>query len=102
MKRKFIFLLFCLCCLAGFAQGGKALDLKEINSGKFSPENIYGVVPMPDGEHYTQRNAEGTQIVKYSFRTGEPVEVVFDVTKARECPFKKFDSYNFHRTDQKY
>lgn len=95
MKRKFIFLFFCLYCLAGFAQGGKALDLKEINSGKFSPENIYGVVPMPDGEHYTQRNAEGTQIVKYSFRTGEPVEVVFDVTKARECPFKKFDSYQF-------
>jgi len=95
MKRKFIFLFFCLCCLAGFAQEGKALDLKEINSGKFSPENIYGVVPMPDGEHYTQRNAEGTQIVKYSFRTGEPVEVVFDVTKARECPFKKFDSYQF-------
>ena len=92
---KFIFLFFCLCCLAGFAQGGKALDLKEINSGKFSPENIYGVVPMPDGEHYTQRNAEGTQIVKYSFRTGEPVEVVFDVAKARECPFKKFDSYQF-------
>ena len=95
MKRKFIFLFFCLCCLAGFAQGGKALDLKEINSGKFSPENIYGVVPMPDGEHYTQRNAEGTQIVKYSLRTGEPVEVVFDVAKARECPFKKFDSYQF-------
>lgn len=95
MKRKFIFLFFCLCCLAGFAQGGKALDLKEINSGKFSPENIYGVVPMPDGEHYTQRNAKGTQIVKYSFRTGEPVEVVFDVAKARECPFKKFDSYQF-------
>lgn len=95
MKRKFIFLFFCLCCLAGFAQGGKALDLKEINSGKFSPENIYGVVPMPDGEHYTQRNAEGTQIVEYSFRTGEPVEVVFDVAKARECPFKKFDSYQF-------
>ena len=55
MKRKFIFLFFCLCCLAGFAQGGKALDLKEINSGKFSPENIYGaichlplVVTIPD------------------------------------------------------
>ena len=37
MKRKFIFLFFCLCCLADFAQGGKALDLKEINSGKFQP-----------------------------------------------------------------
>lgn len=96
MRRISISLLFCLCCLAGFAQNGKkALDLKELTSGKFRTEGIRNVVPMPDGEHYTQMNAEGTQIIMYSFRTGEPVEVIFDVTKARECPFKKFDSYRF-------
>ena len=50
---------------------------------------------MPDGEHYTQMNDEGTQITKYSFKTGEPVEVIFDVAKARECDFKHFDSYQF-------
>lgn len=96
MRRISISLLFCLCCLAGFAQNGKkALDLKELTSGKFRTEGIRNVVPIPDGEHYTQMNAEGTQIIMYSFRTGEPVEVIFDVTKARECPFKKFDSYRF-------
>ena len=36
------------------AQGQKALDLKDITSGRFRPENIQGVIPTPDGEHYTQ------------------------------------------------
>ena len=48
-----------------------------------------------NGEHYSQMNADKTQIIKYSFKTGKPVEVLFDATTARECPFKKFDSYSF-------
>ena len=59
-------------------------------------KNIYGVIPIPgDGEHYSQMNAEGTQIIKYSFKTGKQVEVLFDAATARECPFKTFDSYSF-------
>lgn len=96
MKHFSIFLLFCFCTLAGVAQGGKALQLKEIVTGEFTPENIYGVIPIPgDGEHYSQMNAGRTQIIKYSFKTGKPVEVLFDAATARECPFKTFDSYSF-------
>ena len=40
-------------------------------------------------------NATHTQVVKYSFKTGKEVEVLFDATTARECPFKRFDSYSF-------
>ena len=62
MKQISIALLLCLCTLAGFAQSGKALDLKEIVSGKFTPKNISGVIPIPgDGEHYSQMNADRTQ-----------------------------------------
>ncbi|KAA6305824.1 hypothetical protein EZS27_042522, partial [termite gut metagenome] len=50
-------------------------------------------VPTSDGEYYTRMNAEGTQIGKYAFKTGEQVEVIFDTEKARECPFKTFDGY---------
>ena len=46
-------------------------------------------------------NGEGTQIIKYSFKTGEKVEVVFDVNTARECDFKHFDSYQFSPDGQK-
>lgn len=96
MKKISIAFLLCLCTLVGLAQSGKTLELKEIVSGKFHPENIYGVIPIPgDGEHYSQMNAEGTQVIKYSFKTGKPVEVLFDATNARECPFKTFDSYSF-------
>lgn len=96
MKRINIIAFFCLYTLISFAQSGQALDLKDITSNKFRSENIYGVIPIPgDGEHYSQMNAGGTQIIKYSFRTGKQVEVLFDAATARECPFKKFDSYSF-------
>ena len=95
MKKITLSLLLCLICLSGMAQSSKKLDLKDITSGKYRAENIRNVVPMPDGEHYTQMNEEGTQITKYSFKTGKPVEVLFDAATARECPFKKFDSYSF-------
>ena len=95
--KKIGFLLFaCLCTLTMWAQGGKSLELKEIIRGEFHPENIYGVIPIPgDGEHYSQMNSKGTQIIKYSFKTGKEVEVLFDTETTRDCPFKRFDSYSF-------
>lgn len=95
MRKISFTLLFCLFCLAQTMTGQQKLELNDIVSGKFTPENIQGVIPMPDGEHYTQMNADKTQIIKYSFRTGEEVEVLFDVNTARECSFKHFDSYQF-------
>lgn len=96
MKRINIAIVLCLFTLTCFAQGKQALNLKDIVSGKFRQENIYGVIPIPgDGEHYSQMNAEGTRIIKYSFKTGKEVEVLFDAATARECPFKKFDGYSF-------
>lgn len=96
MRRINIAFLICLFTLTAFAQGGRKPDLKEIVSGGFIPESISGVIPIPgDGGHYTQMNDERTQIIKYSFKTGKPVEVLFDAATARECPFKKFDSYSF-------
>ena len=76
MKKISFALLFCLCTLASFAQSGKPLNLKEIVSGEFIPQGISGVIPIPgDGEHYSQMNADKTQIIKYSFKTGKPVNV---------------------------
>ena len=98
MKQKLILILILALGLpAGLAaQGKKPLTLEEVVGGAFYPENIYGVTPIPgDGEHYTQMNAAGTQVIKYSFRTGQQVEVLFDATQARECPFRQFDSYRF-------
>lgn len=94
--RKFgLLLIVCLSCICGVAQNKKPLDLKAVVSGEFRPESIHGIVPMADGEHYTQMNPEGTKITKYSFKTGEAVETLFDVETARDASFKKFDGYTF-------
>lgn len=97
MRQISIAFLLCLLTLTGFAQNGPTnIELKDIVSGQYRAENIYGVIPIPgDGEHYSQMNADRTQIIKYSFKTGKQVEVLFDATTARECPFKTFDSYSF-------
>lgn len=96
MNRLLFCMVGCLMALSGMAQGSKPLELKEIVQGAFAPQTIAGIVPVPgDGEHYTQMNEAHTQVVKYSFKTGQPVEVLFDAATARECPFKRFDSYTF-------
>ncbi|KAA6349904.1 Dipeptidyl aminopeptidase 4 [termite gut metagenome] len=96
-----IVLFFCLFCFISVVYAGKSLDLKEIVSGKFHPENVSDIVSTNDGDYYTRMNAEGTQIVKYSFKTGEQVEIIFDTQKAKECPFKTFDGYMLSPDDTK-
>ena len=95
MKKVLVLLLLSASTLVGYSQANSQLDLKEIVSGKYRPQTIRNIVAMPDGDHYAQMNAEGTKITKYSFKTGEPVEVIFDVATAREGDFKRFDSYQF-------
>lgn len=102
MKRITTFTIFCLCTLISFSQSGRSLDLKDIVSGKFRPETTTNILPIPgDSEHYSQMNKENTQVIKYSFKTGQPVEILFDAATARECPFKTFDSYSFSPTGDK-
>ena len=69
--------------------------MHDINGGAYAPEGIRNVVPMADGEHYTQLSDDGRRIVKYSYRTGEAAGVVFDVGTARECDLEAIDGYVF-------
>lgn len=95
MRKIQITLLLCLFSLGGIVQAANQLQLLDVVNGAYTPQNIHGVIPMNDGEHYTQKNPEGTQIIKYSFKTGQAVDVIFDVNKARDCTFKSFDEYSF-------
>lgn len=92
--------LITLCCLFSFfslsAQSSQSVQLQDVLNGSFRAQDMVGVVPIPgDGEHFSQMNENGTQIIKYSFKTGRQVEVLFDASTARECPFTHFDSYEF-------
>lgn len=87
--------LFALLTLLFLSLGIQAqkVTLQDVAQGIYRAQNIYGLKPMLDGEHYTQISSDHKRIVKYSFKTGKEVEAIFDVTKARDCNFKTFDDY---------
>lgn len=96
MKRLGYSLLLSYVILGSvFAQNGsKRVDLKEITDGQFRQTSSIGEMrSLPDGEHYTAMNKDENMIVKYSYRTGSPVDTLFNIQKARECTFKDFEGY---------
>ncbi|MCL1822319.1 MAG: S9 family peptidase [Prolixibacteraceae bacterium] len=66
----------------------------------FSQNSVYGLRSMKDGIHYTVIEG-GTQIVKYSYKTGEKVAVVFDLGKADKAPVSHFSDYEFSPDETK-
>lgn len=79
--------------------GNKRVDLKEITDGKFRQVTAIGEMrSLPDGEYYTAMNPERNMIIKYAYRTGTPVDTLFNTQKARECTFDEFDGYQISST----
>lgn len=91
MKRFFILLLLAIFVTGIQAQ--QKVTLRDIAQGTYRAQGISGLKPMLDGEHYTQISSDHKRIVKYSFKTGEEVGTLFDVTTARDCDLKSFDDY---------
>lgn len=91
MKRFFTLLLLAIFVTGIQAQ--QKVTLRDIAQGTYRAQGISGLKPMLDGEHYTQISSDHKRIIKYSFKTGEEVGTLFDVTTARDCDLKSFDDY---------
>lgn len=91
MKRFFTLLLLAIFVTGIQAQ--QKVTLRDIAQGTYRAQGISGLKPMLEGEHYTQISSDHKRIVKYSFKTGEEVGTLFDVTTARDCDLKSFDDY---------
>ena len=101
MKKLGMGLLLSLLVAGGVAaqNGDKRVELKEITDGRFRQVTAIGEMrSLPDGEHYTAMNAERDMIIKYAYRTGNPVDTLFNTRKARECTFTNFDGYEISST----
>lgn len=87
--------LFALLCLflGVLTLQAQKVTLQDVAQGTYRASGIYGIKPMLDGEHYTQISSDRKRIVKYSFKTGEEVETIFDITTARDCSLTSFDDY---------
>jgi dipeptidyl-peptidase-4 len=75
--------------------GGKKITLANVINGEFIPSGSGGEMrSMPDGEHYTAMNKDRNMILKYSYKTGQTVDTLFNTNNARECTFDNFEGYN--------
>ena len=91
MKRLGFSLLLSLAVFGSVAAqtGSKHVDLKEITDGKFRQVTAIGEMrSLPDGEHYTAMNADKSMIIKYSYRTGNPVDTLYMPVKLVNVPLR--------------
>ncbi len=62
---------------------------------KFSPERVWGLRSMNNGDSYTtvQNSKTGQEIVRFSYASGDSIETIFS-TSMLKAPFE-FDEYTF-------
>ncbi|MCK5136102.1 MAG: S9 family peptidase [Bacteroidales bacterium] len=86
-------ILFASMTSLSTGQETTRISLSEIYRNRtFMPGMLYGLNSMNDGVHYTVRNK--SKIEKYSYRTGEITETLFDAEIFKEIT--QFSGYSFN------
>lgn len=101
--RKFsgVLLFFILMYSCVLAQQ-KQLSLNDFFvDGTFYTKGVNGLRSMNDGEHYTVLEGGGKRIVKYSYKTGLPVETLLDLNKTEDSPVKYINGYDFNADESR-
>jgi dipeptidyl-peptidase-4 len=97
--RSGLILLLILISISAFSQ--KRIELNDVVGKKlFIQKSIPGLRSMKDGVNYTTEE-NGTKIVKYSYKTGNKVEDLFDLSKVENPGFKEFSDYVFSDDETK-
>ncbi|MEG1586509.1 MAG: DPP IV N-terminal domain-containing protein, partial [Bacteroidales bacterium] len=97
-------LVFALLLVAGapvVLAGANAPELKDLVNGRYYPASAPQFRSLSDGDYYTAPADRNRMIVKYSYKTGAPVDTLFNVATAKECPFKYFDGYELSPDETK-
>jgi dipeptidyl-peptidase-4 len=93
--------LIALIAISAQAQEKQKITLEDILvKGTFRAQTVTGLRSMKDGEHYTTLE-NNTKIVKYSYKTGNEVAVVFDIAEITDAPIKSFSDYEFSPDETK-
>lgn len=94
----FILLAVQIC----WAQPTKTLSLKDfVTSPTFRQATVDGINSMNDGISYTSL-VDGKRIVRYSYKTGQEMETIFDVSKQVDIEnLTSITSYTFSENEQR-
>jgi len=87
MNFKFSTIIFFVS-LSITALSQKTLELKDVVGSRiFAQKSVTGLRSLNDGLHYTTHE-EGKRIIKYSYKTGTQVEILFDLSKIENICYK--------------
>ena len=94
MKHILFTFIACLFLQVASAQNGSQnINLKDITDGKFRPQEMMNIQPMPDGEHYSMLSSDGTKILQYAYKDGKETNILFDVNTVRETKIDAIEGY---------
>ena len=101
MKRVIVILLIAFFALSSQAQEKQKITLEDILvKGTFRAQTVSGLLSMKDGEHYTTLE-NNNRIVKYSYKTGKEIAVIFDIKEIKDAPVSSFSNYEFSPDETK-
>ena len=99
--KKICLLLLVVATTAIQAQNTQKITLEDLFlKGTFQSKTVSGLRPMNDGIHYSIKE-NNAKIVKYSYQTGEEVEVIFDLASINDAPISGFSDYTFSNDETK-
>ena len=102
MKKSFTIFISLVVSLFVSAQNNQKIALEDLFlKGTFRAQTVGSLSSMNDGEHYTTLDDSGARIIKYSYKTGKEVDVVFDITKIQGAPISYFQDYEFSADETK-
>ena len=99
MRITILFLITWLTAWSSVAQNKITLE-DLFQKGTFSQNSVQGLRSMKDGNHYTVIE-NGSQIVRYSYQTGQRVSVFFDLKSVQNAPITRFSSYELSNDETK-
>jgi dipeptidyl-peptidase-4 len=99
-KLSFVFCIF-LATLQGWSQGrDREITFDDLyKKGVFAEQGVSGLRSMNDGKHYTL--SSGEMILKYSYSSGEFVEVLFSMDQLDRPAPGSLSGYELTRNDDK-
>ena len=77
------------------------LNLNDIINGEYYQKSYPLLHSSEEGSTYISANKNNTCILRYSYKTGNVVDTLFDVSKAKGVDFKRFDGYEMSNDEKR-
>lgn len=101
IKKILLFVCTGLIVLNVFSQEKKTLTLEDfVVNNTFKAKTVEGVNSMNDGINFSSL-VDGKKILKYSYKTGEEVATIFQLSQVDDCPIKNITAYALSNDEQR-